>query len=60
MTMLGHADARFTLNIYTRMMGQTEAEREALGALVEGRPLVADDALDQKLAQAGKLPAPRA
>jgi integrase len=48
MTHMGHADSRFTLNAYTKTMARTEAEREALRALVEGRPLVADDALAQE------------
>jgi hypothetical protein len=42
---LGHADARFTVSAYTKTMARTESEREALRALVEGHPLVADDAL---------------
>ena len=32
-------------------MARTEAEREALNALVEGRPLVADDALEDRSGQ---------
>jgi integrase len=48
MTHMGHADARFTPNAYTKAMARTEGEREALRALVEGRPLVGDNALAQE------------
>ena len=42
---LGHADAKFSLRAYAKSMSRQPGEIEALRALVEGQPLVADEAL---------------
>jgi len=39
MDQLGHTDPKLALRIYAQAMGRSEAEREALRALVEGAPL---------------------
>ncbi len=39
MSQLGHTDPKFTLRVYTHLMGRDKAERERLKALVYGSPM---------------------
>jgi hypothetical protein len=39
MSQLGHEDPTFTMRVYTHLVGRSEAETEALIALIEGAEL---------------------